>query len=78
MKKDIKKYFEVLKNKFDAIIATDKGSKKYQFEEAIDWAENKLKNDWDEKLTLSEAKKVIEKQYQSIKLLLGILKQYRK
>src|SRR3989338_9173856 len=36
MKKSIREYFRTLKSVFDKIIATGRGSKIYQFEEAID------------------------------------------
>jgi len=54
------------------------GIENEKFDKAMDWAENKLNKDWDEKLTLPKAKKIVEKNRQAINILLEALKQYRK
>ena len=48
-----------------------------KFDETTKWVENKLKNDWNEKLTFPEAKKMVKEKYDAIKLLLNSLKQLK-
>lgn len=48
------------------------------FEETVAWAKNKIEKDWQKKLTLPGAKKVVEKKYKAIKLILDSLKEYEK
>ena len=53
-------------------------SKKYTLIELLNWADNKIKNDWKRKITLPEAKKMSEKKYKATRLLLDSLKEYMK
>lgn len=50
--------------------------KKESFEEAFHWVDDKINRDWNKKITLTEAKKMMEKKYQAIKLILDTNKQY--
>jgi uncharacterized protein len=54
-----------------------KRSKDLSFEEIINWVEEKLKEDWQEKLTLEEARKLIAEKYKNIKILLESSKTIR-
>jgi len=47
---------------------------KESFEEIIEWVDEKIERDWNKKITLSKAKKMVEKKYKAIKLLLNSLK----
>ena len=51
-----------------------RGSRGEDFEEIIKWVDAKIKRDWCKKITFSKAKKMVEKKYKAIKLLLGCLK----
>ena len=53
-----------------------KSRKEYSFEDTLQWVENKLKNDWKKKITLPKAKKMVEKKYKAIRLILDSLKNY--
>jgi len=55
-----------------------KSRKEYSFEDTLQWVENKLKNDWKKKITLPKAKKMVEKKYKAIRLILDSLKNYEK
>lgn len=50
--------------------------KRYKFEENVKWADNKIKKDWQKKLTLPRARNLVEKKYKAIRLLLDALKKY--
>lgn len=45
-------------------------SDRYSYDEILKWVKDKLKRDWDEKLLLSEAKKIVADKYKAIKLIL--------
>ena len=47
---------------------------KKSFEEIIKWIDEKIERDWNKKITLSKAKKIVEKKYRAIRLLLDSLK----
>ena len=51
-------------------------SKDSSFEDAIKWAEEKLERDWKKKLTLPEARKMMEGKYKAIKLVLDSARAY--
>jgi len=55
-----------------------KSRKEYSFEDTLQWVENKLKKDWEKKITLPEAKKISKKNYEANKLLLDSLNRYTK
>ncbi len=55
-----------------------KSRKEYSFEDTLRWAENKIKKDWQKKITLPEAKKISEEKYKAIRLLLDAIKKYEK
>ena len=55
-----------------------RASRGYNFEEILKWVENKIENDWQKKITLPKAKRIVEKKYKAIKLLLNTLKEYEK
>lgn len=46
------------------------------FEEAFKWVDEKIERDWNKKLTLPEAKKMVEDKYKAIKLLLDSTRKY--
>lgn len=52
--------------------------RRYKFEDNVKFVENKIKKDWQIKLTLPGAKKMVEKKYKAIILLLDALKEYEK
>jgi uncharacterized protein len=45
----------------------------YDFNTILEWTKTKLEKDWDKKITLPEAKKLMKNQYKASKLLLDIL-----
>jgi putative nucleotidyltransferase with HDIG domain len=51
---------------------------RHSFEENAKWVEEKIKKDWQKKLTLPGAKKIVEKKYKAILLILDSLKEYSK
>ncbi len=51
-------------------------SKDSSFEDAIKWAYEKLDHDWKKKLTLPEARKMMEEKYKAIKLILDSTRAY--
>lgn len=55
-----------------------KSRKEYSFEDTLQWVENKLKNDWQKKITLPEAKKISKKNYKANRLILDSLNKYAK
>jgi len=55
-----------------------RGSRGENFEEIIKWVDNKIENDWNKKITIPEAKKIVKEKYKASKLLLGSLKEYKK
>jgi hypothetical protein len=44
--------------------------KKVSFEEAFKWVDEKIERDWNKKLTLPEARKMMKDKYKAIKLIL--------
>jgi putative nucleotidyltransferase with HDIG domain len=44
------------------------------FEDVIDWVNNKIKDDWEKKITLPKAKKMMKEKYKAIRLLLDSIK----
>ncbi|TSC92268.1 MAG: metal-dependent phosphohydrolase HD sub domain-containing protein [Candidatus Berkelbacteria bacterium Licking1014_7] len=55
-----------------------KSGKEDRFEDVLQWVENKLKKDWQKKITLPEAKEISKKNYEANKLILGFLNKYAK
>jgi uncharacterized protein len=55
-----------------------RGRRGYGVEEITRWVENKIKKDWQKKITLPKAKKIVENKYKAIQLLLNSLKKYEK
>lgn len=53
-------------------------NKRESFEELVNWLNGKLKRDIDKKIILSKARKMIEKKYKAIRLLLDSLEGYIK
>jgi uncharacterized protein len=51
---------------------------RHSFEENAKWVEEKIRKDWQKKLTLPGAKKMVEKKYKAILLILDSLKEYAK
>lgn len=51
-------------------------SKKQSFDEAFKWVDDKIDRNWNKKLTLPEAKKMMEKKYKAIKLVLDSNREY--
>jgi putative nucleotidyltransferase with HDIG domain len=51
-------------------------SKKQTFEEAFEWVDKKIDRDWNKKLTLPEAREIMEDKYKAIKLVLKSCKEY--
>jgi len=49
-------------------------SKEHGLEEIFNWVDEKIERDWNEKLTLPKAKKMVEENYKAIKRLLDILR----
>ena len=50
--------------------------KKTEFEDAFRWIYDKIEREWNKKLTLPEAKKMVEEKYHAIKLVLDSTKEY--
>lgn len=50
--------------------------KKHTFEESLQFVSGKIDRDWNKKLTLPEAKQMMEEKYRAIKLILDSNKQY--
>jgi len=48
--------------------------KKMKYKENIEWNDKKIERDWNTKLTLPEAKKMMKEKYKAIKLLLDSTK----
>lgn len=48
-----------------------RGERKDKFENIVKWVGDKIERDWKMKITLPEAKKLVEKKYKAIKLLLS-------
>lgn len=48
------------------------------FEEVVKFVDEKIERDWNKKITLPEAKIMMEKKYKAIRLLIDTLKEYRK
>jgi len=48
--------------------------KKMKYKEIIEWIDKKIERDWNTKLTLPEAKKMMKEKYKAIKLLLDSTK----
>ena len=46
------------------------------FEETLNWLYDKIERDWNKKLTLPEARKLVESKYKAIKLVLDSNKEY--
>ena len=55
-----------------------KSRKEYSFEDTLQWIENKLKKDWQKKITLPEAKKISKNNYEANILILNSLNKYAK
>lgn len=53
-----------------------KSRKRFSFEETLYWVKNKIENDWKKKITLSEAKKISEKNYKANRIILESLNKY--
>jgi len=53
-------------------------TKKHSFEEALKWVNDKINRDWQKKLTLPVAKKMMTEKYKAIKLILDTSKEYIK
>ncbi len=51
-------------------------SKKQTFEEAFRWIDSKIDRDWNRKLTLPEAREMMEEKYKAIKLVLKSNEEY--
>jgi uncharacterized protein len=52
-------------------------AKKESFDEAFRWVDEKIERDWHKKLTLPEAKKLMEEKYKAVRLLLNSINAYR-
>lgn len=50
--------------------------KKQSFEDAFRWVDEKFERDWNNKITLPEAKEMVKEKYQAIKLILDSNKKY--
>jgi len=50
--------------------------RKFGYEETIEWLNRKIERDWEKKLTLSQAKKMMKEKYKAIKLLLNSTRKY--
>jgi len=46
------------------------------FEEIVKWVDEKIEKDWHKKITFPKAKKIVEKKYKAVRLLLDSLKEY--
>lgn len=51
-------------------------SKKMSFEDTLKWVEDKMERNWNKKITLPEARAMIEEKYRAIRLILDSNKQY--
>jgi len=51
-------------------------SKKRNFEETFQWVDEKIERDWNKKLTLPEAKQMMQEKYTAIKLILDANRKY--
>ena len=51
-------------------------AEKYSFEEAFEWIDLKIKRDWEKKITLPEAKILMQEKYDAIQLLLNVNREY--
>jgi putative nucleotidyltransferase with HDIG domain len=51
-------------------------AKKGSFEQALKWVDEKIERDWNKKLTIPEAKKMMEEKYRAIRLVLDSNKKY--
>jgi putative nucleotidyltransferase with HDIG domain len=51
-------------------------SKKQTFDEAFKWVDDKIDRDWNKKLTLPEAREMMEEKFKAIKLVLNSTKEY--
>jgi putative nucleotidyltransferase with HDIG domain len=52
------------------------GGKNMKIAEITEWIEKKLERDWNKKLTLPEARELVEEKYKAIKILLAAIKKY--
>jgi hypothetical protein len=48
------------------------------FEEVVKFVDEKIERDWNKKITLPEAKKIIEEKYKAARLIINTLKEYIK
>jgi len=55
-----------------------RGQRDYKVEEITEWVENKLDKDWEKKITLPEAKALVDEKYKAIKVLIETLRGYEK
>jgi putative nucleotidyltransferase with HDIG domain len=53
---------------------TWQGNHGWSFKESLKWVDDKIKRDWNKKITLPEAKKMAEDKYKAIRLILDSLK----
>ena len=51
-------------------------AKKHEFPKILEWMQEKINRDWNKKLSLPAAKKIIKPKYQAIKLILKACKQW--
>lgn len=51
-------------------------SQKMSFEEALKWVDDKMERNWNKKITLPEAKAMVEEKYRAIRLILDSNEQY--
>lgn len=50
--------------------------RKFNFEKTIKWIDEKIDRDWNKKLTLPQAKKLMREKYKAIKIILDSVKKY--
>jgi putative nucleotidyltransferase with HDIG domain len=50
--------------------------RKFRYEETIEWLNKKIERDWEKKLTLKIARKLMREKYKAIKLLINSTKKY--
>lgn len=55
-----------------------RSKKDCSFEDTVQWVKKKLEKDWQQKVTLPEAKKISKKNYEANKLILDLLSKYAK
>jgi putative nucleotidyltransferase with HDIG domain len=48
------------------------------FDEAIEWLDEKMERNWNKKLTLPEAKEIVKDKYHAIRLIMDSMKEYTK